>query len=231
MVIEVYTQWDDIDIYFPEYNWTAKHMEYSQFKKGQIKCPYEPRVCNIGYIGEGMYSHKSHPNHYEHWRAMLNRCTGNKEAYKDCIINNEWLNFQNFAKWFDEYYYEVENETMCLDKDILIKNNKEYGPSTCCFVPNNINILFTKRKNHRGEYPIGIKSKKSNGKYEVACSISKNNNKERIYLGVYETIEEAFNVYKEYKENYIKQIADEYFSYIPEYIYNALYDYEVDWND
>ena len=39
----------------PEYNWVMKHATYGNFNKGQIKCPYEPRVYNKGYIGEGEY--------------------------------------------------------------------------------------------------------------------------------------------------------------------------------
>ena len=31
---------------------------YDQFKKGTTKCPYEPRVCGIGFIGEGKYNFK-----------------------------------------------------------------------------------------------------------------------------------------------------------------------------
>ena len=29
--------------------------EYSQFKKGQIKNPYDKTIYNVGYIGEGYY--------------------------------------------------------------------------------------------------------------------------------------------------------------------------------
>ena len=45
----------DIDVYFPEYKWVYKHATYNNFKKGSIRCPYEPRVCGKGYIGEGPY--------------------------------------------------------------------------------------------------------------------------------------------------------------------------------
>ena len=55
MVINEYRKWDDIDVYFPEYDWTFKHVNYSNFKKGGIKCPYELRVYGVGYLGEGKY--------------------------------------------------------------------------------------------------------------------------------------------------------------------------------
>ena len=55
MIIKEYKSNKDIDVYFPEYNWTAKHVQYNNFKNGTIKCPYEPRVYGVGYLGEGKY--------------------------------------------------------------------------------------------------------------------------------------------------------------------------------
>ena len=43
-----------------------------------------------------------------------------------------------------------------LDKDILVKGNKIYSPDTCCFVPKEVNTVFTKRQSKRGDYPIGV---------------------------------------------------------------------------
>lgn len=55
MVIKEYRKYSDIDIYFPEYNCTVKNREYSKFKKGQIRCPYERKYFETGYLGEGNY--------------------------------------------------------------------------------------------------------------------------------------------------------------------------------
>ena len=41
IIIKGYRNSKDIDIYFPEYNWTAKNTRYNAFKKGQLSCPYE----------------------------------------------------------------------------------------------------------------------------------------------------------------------------------------------
>lgn len=81
----------------------------------------------------------------------------------------EWHDFQEYGKWFDNNYYEIEGETMCLDKDILVKHNKIYSPETCIYAPQTINKLFTKRQNDRGESIIGTYPFK--GKYVVQCSI------------------------------------------------------------
>ena len=228
MKIINYKNANDIDIYFEEYNWVAKNKAYTNFIKGKINCPYERKTYGVGYIGEG--NHKPLIDNkktkvYNTWGNMLKRCYDknfqiNNSTYTDCKVCNEWLCFQNFADWYDENYYEIEGEIMELDKDILVKGNKIYSPNTCIFVPHRINSLFVKRDSKRGEYPIGVTPHRN--KFRAECEIK---------LGVYNTIEEAFQVYKKFKENYIKEIAEEYKSKIPQKLYKAMINYEVEITD
>ncbi len=165
------------------------------------------------------------------WQNMKKRCYDKKyhnmrPTYKDCNLCEEWKCFTNFKEWYNKNYYKVDNERMCLDKDILIKGNKLYSPNTCIFVPARINSLFTKTNKKRGNLPIGVYSYKS--KFKVQCN---NKNGKRTFLGYYNTKEEAFNAYKEFKENVIKQIANEYKEKIPERLYNAMYNYKVEITD
>ena len=44
-------------------------------------------------------------------------------------------------------------------------------------------------------------------------------------------LKKHFFVYKQFKEKYIKQVADEYKDLIPQKLYDALYKYEVEIND
>ena len=57
----------------------------------------------------------------------------------------------------------------------------------------------------------------------------------KFALGVYSTKEEAFRVYKEYKEKIIKDVIDSYEGIIPEPYYSrlktAMYNYEVEIDD
>jgi len=242
MIIVEYRKCSDIDIYFPQYNWTARSVEYGNFKKGNILCPYEPTTYGIGYIGEGKYKIHDENNKltkcYTTWHSMLQRCYDEKcqekqPTYKNCKICKEWLNFQNFAEWYYNNYYKIEGERMCLDKDILVKGNKMYSPENCIFVPHNINILFTKRDKVRGKHPIGVCYHKQTEKFEAKCSVYDNEKKIRRikYLGYYETPEQAFEVYKQFKEKYIKQVADYYKEHISNKLYNTLYKYEVEITD
>lgn len=239
MIIKEHNGCMDVDVYFPEFDWIFEHATYNNFKKGAIKCPYEKRVFGMGYVGEGKYKVKENgkiTKMYKTWHGMLRRCY-DKEFHKknptyiDCEVCDEWLCFQNFAEWYYENYYEIEEERMCLDKDILYKGNKIYSPETCIFVPETINLLFTKRQNDRGESVIGTSPK--NGKYVVRCCLLNPETGKSKYehLGYYDTQEKGFRVYKYYKEKNIKQVADYYFGRIPEKLYKALYDYEVEITD
>lgn len=177
MIIVDYRNNMDIDIYFPEYDWTAKGVQYVTFKNGKIKCPYERSVYRVGYLGKGEYKASKNGKNtrvYKTWSCMLKRCYDEKlhekePTYINCEVCEEWHNFQNFAKWYYENYYEVESERMHLDKDILVKHNKIYSSETCVFVPQTINSLFLKCDRSRGESVIGTSP--ANGKYRADCSL------------------------------------------------------------
>lgn len=239
MIITKYINAHNIDIFFPEYNYMITNTDYSNFKIGNVKCPYEPRTFDVGYLGEGEYKAKINQEFtlaYKYWVCMMER--GHSDIFKnkhknylDVTVCEEWHNFQNFSKWFYENYYEIPGEKMRLDKDILIKGNKIYSPNTCVFVPNRINLLFVKMKDSLDRNDtIGTRDLK-NGKYGWQCSYIDKNGKYKRATGTCNNKLEAFQCYKEFKENYIKQVADEYEKYIPRELYKAMYEYEIEITD
>ena len=239
IIIKKYRGALDIDVYFPEYNWTSQHTTYQNFKNGTIKCPYEKRYFGVGYLGEGKYKTKENGKHtkeYDIYRDMLRRCYDPKfhekySTYEGCKVEDYLLNFQHMNEWLNKNYYEVPGEQMCLDKDILYKGNKVYSRDTCIFVPQRINNLFVKCDKTRGKNPIGVSDLPS-GNYQVNCN---NGYGKSVYLGTYSTKEEAFQVYKTYKEKIIKEVIDSYKGKIPEPHYSrlrkAMYNYEVEITD
>ena len=239
MIIKEYRKNSDIDVYFPEYNWAFEHAEYRSFKKGEIKCPYEPRYFGKGYLGEGKYKVSINgklTDEYKIWYNMLDRCYDSKfqkrePTYKGCKVEDYLLNFQHMGEWIEKNYYEVHGEVMHLDKDILCKGNKIYSRDTCIFVPKRINSLFVKCDKSRGKDPIGVDQLPS-GNYRANCynEYGKSN-----HIGTYKTKEEAFYAYKEYKEKVIKKVIDSYEGKIPEPYYSklkiAMYNYKVEIDD
>ena len=204
---------------------------YSKLKNGIAKNPNYPAIYGIGIIGQGKHKCGSEGKvlkKYTCWNSILFRSYSEKHhvknpAYRDVTVDERWYNFQNFGDWFDEIF-KPHMQNWHLDKDILVKNNKIYSPETCCFVPNEINSLFTKSDSKRGIYPIGVVKEGSKFRAQ-SCS----NNKR--YLGYYDTPEEAFQVYKVAKETYIKEVADKWKDQISEKVYKAMYNYEVEITD
>lgn len=161
------------------------------------------------------------------WRAMIERCESKRyDSYKNASICDEWRSFASFEDWFNDPKNGYK-DGYHLDKDILVKGNKEYGPNTCCFVPSRINALLVSCKKSRGQFPIGVRRFKN--KFTAQLS----QGKKRKFLGYYDTIEDAFFAYKQAKEQYIKEVATEYFSRgkITEKVYKALLNYEVEITD
>lgn len=233
MLIVRYGGRNDIDIQFDD-GTIVEHRNYGNFLKGQIKNPMTPSVCGIGCMGIGKIKSRDENGKptkcYSAWEHMHRRCYDPKcqekqPSYKNCKVCEEWNNYQNYASWHIENYYEVGNEQMALDKDILCKGNKVYSPDTCVFVPQSINKLFTKRDNERGEYPIGVCKVGDN----FMAQLNKGNR--RITLGLYSTVEEAFLAYKIAKEQYIKEVAEKYKGKIDPRAYEALMNYEVEIDD
>ena len=168
---------------------------------------------------------------------MLERCYSKKlkakrPTYENAICCDEWLYFENFYEWlhkqdnFDKWY---SGEKWGLDKDIIMKGNKVYSPDSCCLVPLNVNNLFTKHDNDRGAFPIGVSKDKD--MFRVGCRNPFDD--ENLYLGDYSTERQAFQVYKKYKENIIKQVAQEEYNKgnITKRCYEAMINYQVEITD
>ena len=194
-----------------------------------IKC-MKPVMCGIGYHGRDNVDCCSKA--YLRWHDMMNRCYNDKfhkrqQQYKECTVCEEWWNFCNFEKWYNEHCYTIEDETMDLDKDILFKGNKEYSPATCCIVPHNINTLFLTGKTGKEDLPLGVWYDKDKRKYRAGMSYQGLT----IKIGTFDTLEDAFARYKIYKENFIKDVAEQYKELIPDKMYRSMMNWKVEMGD
>jgi hypothetical protein len=201
---------------------------YQNFKMGQIKNPYDKSIFGVGMLGVGEYgttqSNGKLTRTYVTWHDIFVRCYYEKRKekfpayYGICSVSEEWHNFQNFAQWYAENYYDIGEGRMHLDKDIIKPDNTIYCPEYCIFIPQRINMLFVnKGKTNNKDLPIGV-IKTQNNKF---CTDY--NGK---YLGTYDTIEEAVHVHDIAKKNKILEVAEEYKSKLPKRVYSAL----CDWN-
>lgn len=213
---------------------------YGNFKRGIVRNPYYPAVYGAGISGNKypIIVDSEPAKEYSIWRSIIGRCYDEKikakqPTYKDVTCCDEWLLYDNFYEWlhnqpnFNKWY---DGCRWAVDKDILNKGNKVYSPENCCLIPQNVNCLFLKRESERGEYPIGVRYRDGYG-FLASCHNPFTNRSED--LGSYSTPEKAFYVYKDYKEDIIKQVANtEYNSgNITKACYEAMMNYEVKIDD
>lgn len=207
-----------------------KTTHVSNVVAGSLKDPYYPSVHNLGFLGEG--PHKVSENSkitsaYSVWEKMIARCTKEREGqYRTylniCFVNKSWYNFQNFAKFFYEDGYRKDGWN--LDKDILFKGNKEYGPDTCCFVPQEVNKVVLLQNKYRGEFPIGVSYSSSEGKFKWSCKAPCGT---KDVGGSANSAEEAFNLYAKAKKVRITFVANKYKNEIDPKVYEALLNFEI----
>ena len=240
MEIIEYDDYRNIMVKFKDEYETIVKTRYDAFLDGRVYNPYDRRNYGVGYIGYDLRDSKgkSNPKIFAMWSGMIRRCYSGENntfpTYIGCSVCDEWHNYMNFKKWYDENLWEVEDDFMCLDKDIIIKGNKIYSPNTCIIVPNRINVLFIKSKKSRGKYPIGVSYHKSKSVFDSYYHIVENGKSRLKFIKSFKNPTDAFYAYKETKEKYIKKVADEYknkYPNFPKRLYNAMYSYEVEITD
>ena len=157
---------------------------------------------------------------YSKWISMWERCNNIKfPSYIDVSICEEWKRFSNFLIWCKDPSNNY-HKSYHLDKDILSQGSKVYSPSTCCFVPQEINkLLVVKQDNNYGVLAKG-------GKFVA-----------RVYVGgkcilskECDTKEQAIKEYKDIKNNYIHEMALDYYKKgkITKRIFDSLLKYKFD---
>lgn len=182
---------------------------------------FEQKFCGIGF--KGSIESDFHSVAYQRWKDMMYRCySGRYEDYEGCTVCEEWHNFSNFEIWYNSHLQG--NVPVDLDKDILYKGNKMYSPETCCLVPHSVNTLFLRCNRSRGEYPIGVHYDKSKKKFRANVNIDGKQQKSKGF----DTVEEAFQEYKNSKEKLIKEMAEKYKDVVMNCVYEAMMNWKVE---
>lgn len=193
---------------------------------GQFKNPCAPLIFGVGYFGQGPYkakngSSKTHSptKSYVSWVNMLSRCYDpnyiNREIYDEVSVSKDWLNYQNYARWYeDESRFNTDQKLRyALDKEILAQHDGSYtySENTCCLVPVKINNLM--KSNTTGQFLQGVAPSKD--KFRVHGSWGDGEAR-------YNTEVEAHEKYLEFKTKAIREAADFYRNDISPLVFNAL---------
>ena len=208
--------------------------QLGDIKIGKVKDPYSPSVFGVGVVGTKYPITISGRNtkEYDLWKSMVRRCYSDKyqkkyPTYEGCKVSDNFKSYEYFYEWCNKQI-GFGNKGFDLDKDLLVKGNKVYSEYSCIFLPNEINLLLTKRTASRGNHLIGVYYHKR-GKVFMA-QVSKNKGKQE-WLGAFNTEIEAFKAYKIAKESFVKEQANKWKGKIDDRAYNALMNYTVDIED
>lgn len=120
---------------------------------------------------------------YRTWKNMLVRSYSDKykaekPTYEESTTIEEWHLFSKFKAWMETQPWEGHQ----LDKDILVRGNKVYGPETCVFVSNVVNTFMLDCGASRGQYMIGVYWDKASSKFMAQCSNPFTKKRERLGL-------------------------------------------------
>ena len=228
-----YNDYYEVEIQFLKTGYeTAVRLD--SIKSGSVKDPYLPSVYGVGILGIKYPSKVNGRNtkEYDLWYSMLRRCYSDnfkkrRPTYEGCEVSDKFKSYEYFYEWcHSQIGFGVDG--WHLDKDLLVKGNKEYSEYSCVFLPSEINTVLVKHTPSRGKHLIGV-SWYSKSKTFIA-QVNKNKGKPEN-LGYFKTEIEAFNAYKTAKESFVKEQAEKWKGKIDERAYEALMDYEVEITD
>ena len=215
MKIIEYIDANHIVIQFNDDYSTQLKTSWQHFKNGTVKNPNAPTINNIGIVGVGAPTsiNGKKIKEFETWLSIIYRCYKNNihnrsKTYYNCSISEEWKYYPNFYNWIiNQSNYEKwkNNNKWHIDKDIIKKGNKIYCKEYCCLIPDYINSIFKNTNSRRGDCPIGV-CKNPYGNYFAQCGNPFT--KENEHLGTYKTKEEAFAIYKKYREETNQKLAE-----------------------
>lgn len=188
--------------------------------KGSVRSPYAKTKFGIGFRGEGPHTMHNKLT-YRKWSGMMTRCYDQQYSldhptYEGASCHEDWHNYQNFCEWaIEQVGFGVKG--FDLDKDLLIPGNKQYGPDTCVFLPQELNKILGNTSPERG-----ISTRPDlNGKWLARY----NSVDGEIYLGCHEK-QKALAIYQEYKLKYLKERALHWEAQIDPRAFKALMKYK-----
>lgn len=162
-------------------------------------CPHCKNRKLVHGVGDNDLRLSANDPVYVIWHSMLTRCYSTKHqssnpSYVGIGCNRVWHKLSNFKEWLDEQDWQGKQ----LDKDLLIRGNKEYGPNACVFISPQVNNIIQERQKRTVALPRGVHR---NGKKYFAEF-----NKE--YLGTFVTSEEASAAYVTRRNIAIEALAN-----------------------
>lgn len=131
----------NIKIKFTKTGYTAMY-SVTELERSDVKDKLYPSIHNRGYIGIGNFKatvNRKTTRHYQRWAYLI--CS-------DKQICDEWLNFQTFARWFEDRFQDKFIGRREI-KDRVIdgyRTTVKLKKGVSIYSPENCNLVVTKKK-------------------------------------------------------------------------------------
>ncbi len=160
VIILEYKSSENVIVQFEDGN--KKRTSINAINKKSLFNPYKKSVKNTGYFGEGYYKSKINNKStkcYTEWSRMIGIFYNNDGSLRKGVkVCDEWHNFQNYAKWFEENY----TEGLTITYNIL-KNCTLISEESTHIIPLKITQFFKmqhlNKKERYGKYCVRFRNK------------------------------------------------------------------------
>jgi hypothetical protein len=184
----------------------------SKIRAGAVLDRMKISVYGFGFIGCGKFKPRrmNKPSkEYVTWCDMIRRCYDpyniNKyPAYKDCTVCDEWMNFQNFAKWYTEN--QNNDNSLYIDKDIKNPGNKTYSPENCMMVTRQVNSFVSGKALLKYKDAVGDQSE-GEGRFRSYCGNPFTGEFE--HLGYFKNKHDAYEAWRNKKHEHAITLANQ----------------------
>lgn len=187
---------------------TYNHPDFKNNKGLWVRTKKIIRSDNIAEV--------QHSRSSEIWSSIVRR-TNKEGSYQKqnptytCSENN-FQSYQDFASWCQtkEDYWKIDDNGRWwqLDKDLLIRGNKIYSPSTCIFVPQAVNTCYSNVEPDEGGLQ-GVRLDIKTQKYVARCCVEGSTSR---HIAYYITAQDAHRAWQEAKIKQTEILIDKSYS-------------------
>lgn len=114
------------------------------------KCPAYQGVGKSINTAKTRKRNVTYTKAYRVWSMLLRMDRGWEWSKGE--LCEEWKEFENFEKWFDENYYEIPDDKMEFSFKLFNPDNTYISPETSCFLPLSINKIVSRKKILRKQF-------------------------------------------------------------------------------
>ena len=146
------------------------------------------------------------------WQRIIQIDRGNELPNLKDNLCEEWKEYENFEKWYNENYYDVEGEKVEFSYRFFDVMNTYISPEMCCFLPHDLNKLVCHL--HQAKNGLIINVDEKNGTYKIKMFGSE--------IAFSDSKEEIFEIRKQILKRQLIDFAEKYEKELPEKIYSRL---------